>query len=108
MWIHVDQTKFGFCGVAACTCATAPTATTYVPLSFGTAEGKNQHGGPGARVRRPGARVRRVWLQRRKVSPCGEEQQSSRHEVVPMLHMPLGKWLGEKQQGSAPGGRVGV
>ena len=36
---------------------------------------------------------------RRKVSPCGEEQQSSRHEVVPMLHMPLGKWLGEKQQG---------
>ena len=77
MWVHADQTKFAFCGVAACTYATAPTATTYVPLSFGTAEGKNQHGGPGARVRR-------VWLQRRKVSPCGEEQQISRHEVVPM------------------------
>ena len=102
MWVHADQTKFAFFGVAACTYATAPTATTYVPLSFGTAEGKNQHGD----LRDP--LVRRVWLQRRKVSPCGEEQQSSRHEVVPMLHMPLGKWLGEKQQGNAPGGRVGV
>ena len=32
-----------------------------------------------------------VLLQRRKLSPCGEEQQSSRHEVVPMYGLRMGK-----------------
>ena len=76
------------------------------PFRSAQLEGKNHHGGPGARVRRPGARVRRVWLQRRKVSPCGEEQQSSRHEVVPMLHMPMGKSSGENRQVYAPEWRL--
>ena len=37
----------------------------------------------------PGAHV---LLQRRKLPPCGEEQQSSRHEVAPMYGLQMGKF----------------
>ena len=58
-----------------------PSLCPHAPL---TAEGKNQHGDPGAHVRH-------VLRQRRKLSPCGPKEQSSRASMGRMYPLRMGK-----------------